>query len=947
MNKSVNTLALLFFVLISCSTPRQQKIDLSGQWKFAMDREDKGIAEAWFTKSLDETVVLPGSMNLNGKGEEVNLQTKWTGQVVDSSFFKLAAYEKFRKADNFKIPFWLQPLHHYQGAAWYQKEVNIPGDWEDQEINLILERCHWESRLWIDDQEIGMCNSLGTPHRYSLTGKIKPGKHTLSLRIDNRIKDSDPGINSHSISDHTQTNWNGIVGELALVARPMLNIESLEIYPDIRKKSIEVLVLLYNANDTPVHATLVLSAAGASNPASISENLELISGENPVRLAYPMGDDVRLWDEFSPNLYTLSAVLQQEGRDGIDSISSTFGMRTFDVDGSQIEINGQPVFLRGTLECAIFPKTGFPPTDVASWERIFNICRAHGLNHMRFHSWCPPKAAFIAADQAGFYLQVEVSSWANTSTSLGDGAPIDRYIYEESERMVEEYGNHPSFCMLTYGNEPRGENQKEFLGHFVTYWKNKDARRIYASASGWPNLDVNDYLSDPNPRIQRWGEGVNSIINAQAPQTDYDWSGYSASFSQPVVSHEIGQWCVYPNFREIKKYDGVMRARNFEIFQETLAANGMENLADSFLLASGKLQALCYKADIEAALRTPGFGGFQLLDLHDFPGQGTALVGVLDAFWDEKGYITPEEYSHFCNSTVPLARLKKRIFTNDETFTAAIEVAHFGAEEWKGCTPQWQILDEANEIITSGDLAKTDIPLGNAIELGAVNFSLGEIEKAQRLTLNVEVEQFSNSWDFWVYPKQQERIENGSSILVTQKFNEQTMKHLQDGGSVLFNIKKGELNPEMGGKVEIGFSSIFWNTAWTMGQAPHTLGILCDPNHPALSEFPTEFYSNWQWWDAMSHSGAVEINTFPANLKPIVRVIDDWFSNRPLALIFEAKVGHGKILVSGIDLESDVSNRPEAQQLLYSLKKYMANPGFNPQVELKPDQIGMLIKGKV
>jgi len=329
--------------------------------------------------------------------------------------------------------------------------------------------------------------------------------------------------------------------------------------------------------------------------------------------------------------------------------------------------------------------------------------------------------------------------------------------------------------------------------------------------------------------------------------------------------------------------------------------------------------------------------------LHDFPGQGTALVGVLDAFWDEKGYISADEYSRFCNSTVPLARLKKRIFTNDESFSATIEVAHYGAEEIIDCTPRWQILDEANEIIADGDLSKRDISLGNAIDLGFVNYSLAEFTKAQKLSLNIEVGQFSNSWDFWVYPKQQERIENESSILVTQKFNEKTMKHLQEGGSVLFNIKKGELSAELGGKVEIGFSSIFWNTAWTMGQAPHTLGILCDPNHPALSEFPTEFYSNWQWWDAMSHSGAVEINKYPAELKPIVRVIDDWFSNRPLALIFEAKVGHGKILVSGIDLESDVSNRPEAQQLLFSLKKYMANPGFNPKVELTMDQIGMLI----
>lgn len=201
--------------------------------------------------------------------------------------------------------------------------------------------------------------------------------------------------------------------------------------------------------------------------------------------------------------------------------------------------------------------------------------------------------------------------------------------------------------MMMYGNEPGGRRQKEYLTAFVKYWKNKDDRRIYCAAAGWPNLPVSDFLSDPKPRIQGWGQGLHSIINAQAPHTDYDWSDYSGRFEQPIVSHEIGQWCVYPNFKEIVKYDGVMRPRNFEIFQETLKDNGMEALADSFLMASGKLQTLCYKADIEAALRTKDFGGFQLLGLSDFPGQGTALVGVLDAFWEEKGYVSPEEYSRF------------------------------------------------------------------------------------------------------------------------------------------------------------------------------------------------------------------------------------------------------------------------------------------------------------
>ncbi len=922
----------------------QEKIDLAGIWRFAVDPGDKGVSEKWFSQLLKDKVVLPGSMSTNGKGDDITMNTKWTGQILDSSYFNNPEYAKYREHGNIKIPFWLQPLKHYQGAAWYQKEVVIPDNWSGQNIHLFLERCHWESRIWIDNQETGMRNSLGTPHIYDLTGSLSPGKHTLTVCVDNRTKEIDPGVNSHSISDHTQTNWNGIVGQLFLEARAVVNIGNIQVYPDIQNKKITAKITVKNPTGKSVKVKIVLNINGATHPAVQSADFDLAAGDNNLTMEYPMGSEVKLWNEFHPAMYHLTALLTNRETSQTDTAQTTFGMREFKAIGKQLQINGQPAFLRGTLECAIFPKTGYPPTTSTEWVRIFNICRAHGLNHMRFHSWCPPEAAFEAADRTGFYLQVECSSWCNQSTKLGDGKPFDKYLYEESQRMVETYGNHPSFCMMAYGNEPGGQNHVQFLTDFVTFWKSKDNRRIYTSGAGWPNLEVNDYLSTPNPRIQGWGEGLNSIINGNTPSTDYDWRSKITALRQPVVSHEIGQWCVYPNFKEIGKYKGVVRARNFEIFQETLKEHGMELLADSFLLSSGKLQALCYKAEIEAALRTPGLAGFQLLDLHDFPGQGTALVGILDAFWDEKGYISPKEYSHFCNSTVPLARLKKCIFTNNETFDAFIEVAHYGDTPLLSCTPEWKIKDHAGETVQSGKLAKTDIALGNCISLGKISFPLSSFRTAAKLKLEIKVNSFSNSWDFWVYPAKTEAVADFGKVQMVTTLNQSAQDFLEQGGSVLLTLKKGSLKPEYGGNIAIGFSSIFWNTAWTKRQAPHTLGILCNPSHPALAEFPTEYHSNWQWRDAVSHSGAINLSGFPAETKPIIRVIDDWFTNRPLTLIFEAKVGKGKMLVSGIDLTTDLDQRPEAQQLLFSLKKYMSGKKFNPAVKIELEKIAAIYK---
>jgi hypothetical protein len=562
---------------------------------------------------------------------------------------------------------------------------------------------------------------------------------------------------------------------------------------------------------------------------------------------------------------------------------------------------------------------------------------------MRFHSWCPPEAAFIAADQLGFYLQIEASSWANQGVTIGDGEPLDQYIYKESERMIEAYGNHPSLVMMAYGNEPAGDNHIEYLTHFVKHWQEKDDRFLYSTGSGWPVISESDFNSTSEPRIQHWGEGLESIINKTAPRTDYDWRDIISNYPQPTVSHEIGQWTVYPNFKEIPKYDGVLKPKNFEIFQERLEENGMANLADSLLLASGKLQVLCYKADIEAALRTPNFGGFQLLDLHDFPGQGTALVGVLNPFWEEKGYVTAEEYSRFNNSTVPLVRLPKMVYLNDEELIVPVEIAHYGSKPLNMTIPIWKLKYKDGTVFAEGKLPQINIPLGNNFKLGTIQQSLIELKDPERLKLTVSVKDFENSWDIWVYPAQLPDLQYQEEIKITQKFDQSIEDYLEKGGSVLLSLPKGTVKMDKGGDIAIGFSSIFWNTAWTKGQAPHTLGILCNPEHPALKEFPTDFYSDWQWWDAMSHSNAIKLDAISPQLKPIVRVIDDWFTARPLGLIFECKIGDGRLLVSGIDLISDNENRPEAKQLLYSLKKYMSSEKFKPAIEISSQKISELL----
>lgn len=698
----------LALVLVSCCDNGAEKISLAGDWSYQLDREDKGESEEWFNKELDGTLSFPGSLNTNDIGDKVTRDTKWTGSIWNEAWYKSDFYAKYRTDDNTKFVFWLTPNKYYVGAAWYQKKINVPNNWEGKSVIINLERCHWETTLWVGDKKIGSQNTLSVAQRYDL-GELSSGVHIITIRVDNRIKDFDMGADAHSVSDNTQSNWNGIVGEISIEPRAKVFINTIKIDPQFDKKTILTTFNLSSQVEKNVTAELSLQVREKATGKKLKEVLKSItlsSGSSSIEMEYDMSSSFKLWDEFNPNLYELIATLKSEYGEDVDC--EQFGLRELKTLGTQITINDKPIFFRGTLECCIFPKTGFPPTDHKEWERIMNTCKAHGLNHIRFHSWCPPRAAFEVADKLGVYLYVECSAWAS---DIGSDKPIDTYIYEESERIVNEYGNHPSFCLFAYGNEPHGANHKEYLRKFVSHWKEKDSRFLYTTASGWPAIEENDWHCLPAPRLQGWAQGLKSVINSQYPNSSFDWSS-RISKEQPTISHEIGQWCVYPNLDERVKYDGVLKAVNFDIFEDRLRDNGLLSHAKDFLMASGKLQTLCYKTDIEAALRTKNFGGFQLLDLHDFPGQGSALVGVLDPFWDSKPYVNSSEYSEFCNEVVPLARMAKFVYNAGERIEIDVDVSAFCENDLLNPSISWSITDKNGESVLKGDLSADIIKNG-------------------------------------------------------------------------------------------------------------------------------------------------------------------------------------------------------------------------------------------
>jgi beta-galactosidase len=924
-------------------------VSLSGQWRFQLDREGTGERERWFERSLTQRIHLPGALQNEGFGDDITVDTKWVGDVGIDRWKRGPQYDRYRQPGNIKVPFFLQPQKHYVGVAWYQRDLEIPAAWQDQRVVLTLERPHWETRVWVDAKSVGSNDSLSTAHVYDLGTGLHPGKHTLTIRVDNQLV-VDVGPMAHSVTDHSQGDWNGIVGNIELSATSPVWIEDLQVYPDLATRSVRVKGTVGNATGQAGSGTVKLLAQGLQSEgdhsarkgtnATIPVSWDGKGGAFERTLA--LGSDAPLWDEFQPARLRLTATLgatQAPAGSGGSSKTVVFGLREISTRNREFILNGHPLFFRGTLECCIFPRTGYPPTDVESWRRIVGICKSYGLNHMRFHSWCPPEAAFTAADELGFYYQVECGVF----TKVGDGKPLDEWIYRESQRIVAAYGNHPSFVLFTHGNEPHGAKREQYLAKWVEFWKSRDPRHLVTGGTAFPQL--------PEDQFQVF----------HGPRSAADWFGrdYGPEFAAatvPVIVHEMGQWCVYPNFDEIKKYTGPLKAKNFEIFRDSLAEHGMLDQWRDFLRASGRLQVMCYKEEIEAALDKAGIGGLQLLDLHDFPGQGTALVGVVDAFWDAKSYVTPEEYRRFCGPTVPLARLPKRAWTTDETLQAEVEVTHLGPRPLENALVNWKLVDDRDQSVASGEFPPQLLPLGKGIPGGKINLNLSRLPapKAYKLVVSVtpapsatgvagapkapgdRLDTPLNDWNLWVYPAKQETTPP-PDVLVTQEFDAAALSRLAAGGKVLLLPSRFSWEHP-----QLFFEPVFWNRYMFNIRPPQTLGLLIAARHPALAQFPTEFYQDWQWQDIVTHAHGLVLDGLPQKLRPIVQPIDDWNTNRRLGLLFECRVGRGRLLVCSADLTTDLEHRPAAHQLRQSLLAYTGGRASNPPVEVPAAQLTRL-----
>lgn len=958
------------------------RILLNGKWHV--------VLEDGTTGQMD----LPGTLDENGIGHRDVGANQWHPDAVLGN----AAGEIDKDAP---IATRFTRRHTYEGEARISRKITVP-DYGTDRLFVLAERAR-ALRLLVDGEACAVFRqgTLSTPYIFELTGAA-PGEHEFTFLSDN----SYPGMPKAAIcyssaaTDETQTNWNGILGECSMYTRPQNFIDSLRVYPRAVKKEeknkaggyvLDVCVeLAPGAKKVYKDAKIILQsealAAGKLEDTQTLTEIISYSGEglaeagtdkeeNPKTMEIwfrdlPLRENVKLWDEDEGNLYEMAVTLDN-GMSAEDKGGSTaecrtrFGIRIFGDNGSgRFALNGRTIFLRSEANCAEYPETGHPPMTVSEWKEILQKYRSYGINCVRFHSHCEPEAAFTAADELGMLLQPELSNW-NPKDAFATEESI-RYYRTELTAILKTYANHPSFVMLTLGNElqARGEG-RDRMQDLVRTAKQLDPTRLYANGSNTfygeegcdPESDFYTSQSCKDVVIRGTFSGMRGYINENYPSADHTYDAAMAeirkSYTKPVFSFEVGQFEVLPDFGELESFQGISDPVNLKLIRKRVEERGLLSVWKKYVEATGELSRLAYREEIEAAMRTRELSGISLLGLQDFPGQGTALVGMMNSHLEPKPYdfARPERFREFFQECRILVKLPHYTYEAGERLIAEVEAANFGKRNIEGvfcwtlagkksvsengnCEPA-EIKSKNTVIATGEDTEITICRPGSYTEVGSLDIPLDFVEKNTALTLKVRIGDSISAYPIWVYRKTTPVCPE--NVYETRAFDVKTREILQNGGRVYLSPDADK--ESLPNSIKTQFTTDFWSVG-TFADQEGGMGQLIDTEHPIFKEFPTDFHTDWQWW-IMATKRAVIL---PHPMKTIITEMDSYAFLRPMAQMIEFRCLKGKVLLSTMELHKS-QQYPEVRALQASIYTYLSGENFEPAEEITEEELSMLVRG--
>ncbi len=870
-------------------------IYLDGLWGLRLDPDKKGIEDKFYLEEFEDKIMLPSTLALAKKGEKN--PARETGCLT-------AAYK-------------------YEGFAWFQRKLII-NEITEENAKLFLERTR-KTMVWLNGKHVGgLQESLSTPHVYEVGEYLATGENIITIMVDN----TDYLINGRRlVSSDTQTNWNGITGEIALKFYSKCYIDNVRIFPDVKDKSARVKLRLNGTDKAELSAYVY-----ANDVYSCEQQFEISANENGIaEFTYIMDDNIKLWSEYSPVLYTMVIELANGEQERIK-----FGMRDFSVCGNELRLNDKPVFLRGKRDGLLFPLTGTAPTDVASWTKIFKTAKEYGINNYRFYACCPPDAAFTAADALGMYIEPELPFYIDET---------EEYFVSEGLRIIDAFGNHPSFCMFSFGDNIDGNSER--INEIMKKYKEHDNRHLYTMCVNnfehiAENADICRISRFDDEKAVRGSFAAYDVLSGHVqtskPDTCFNYDlaeDNKLSLKVPVISNEIGQYTFYPDFNEIEKYTGVLKARNLETFREQLEEKGMLVKSARYFKACGIFAAECYKNEIESIMRSEKLAGFQLSDLQDFYGQGTALVGILNSFMENKGIISAEKWRGFCSDKVLLAKFDDYVITGS-VFKADVSVRCNMPDGFSDDYIRWEISYDG-KILEGGEIIVSEKRCG-LVNVGTINWNVPDYKKPKKITLTLAAKGVENSYNLWVFPE----IDKPVSDIITDDINT-ALETVKNGGSVLL------ITDKLKDSIKGTYCTDFWCYSYICAECEDmgklapigTMGLLIDKNHDALSQFESEIYSTPQWYNIVNSGVCAILDDAPKKYFPIVQTVDNWERNHKLGNVFEAKVSEGKLMVCTMSLEK-LMESSEGRWFIKSVSDYCQSSRFNPRYVLEEEYVKSL-----
>lgn len=885
------------------------EMNLSGQWKFRLDSEEVGKNEHWFNQEFESsTFLLPGTTATNKIGKLLKSFGKDRLIKEDVESYK----EEFQ----------------YRGELWLQRKIVIPRNWGNGIITLEFERILGISEVWINGEHVGVQENFSIPHRYRLDSKklLQGTEYTLTVRINNNNVNH-LGELASGYSSHTQTFWSGIVGKMRIRHSSVLE-EDIQVSFDTRDRVVKISVGGPSAKAGQLKVTIYDKQYSKVDYQPLSnERLEDI-----VQYKFKIMTELK-WNEFSQNYYLI------EVSDGEDVIIKPFGILDLTTDKDAFYMDGKKIFLRGTLDCSIFPNTGYPPTDKKSWEKILKTVKDYGLNHIRFHSWCPPEEAFCVANELGLYLMVEGPFWLDDwfHNSVGDFPEHYEIIKNECTRILRNYGHHPSFCFFAVGNELAGDFG--FLAELfrsLSFHENQVLTTLTANTTNGKRI-LYDGADDFFVGVEYKGKGLrgNRFLDSMVLSTKMNYNHSAKEVPLPVITHEIGQYASYPDITEVEKFTGLIIPLNTLAIKEDLKRNNLLSYSDAFLNASGKLSAELYKAEIEATVRSNEVGGYQLLGLQDYPGQNTATVGLLDSFWESKGIVEAEWFRGFCSDIVPILEMEKRIFSQTEKPEVNIGVRNNGASSYEKVRVTLE-LRNSEELIFTNIFDCSSIQ-GEYGIVGSAVFDFSSLSNTSNklivsIKLFIEDKHYYNQWEIWVYKEQADEMKG--EIISDNWLSERIVHALEQGKTCLLTP-----NPNAVRNIQAGnFFPVFWSPVFF--ESKDACGMIVENNHPIFKHFVSDNFASFQWKNLLENSINFKLDT----VQGITTLVPNFFNNEYRSNLFEVSVGEGKLVVCGFDIDRD--DYIEQRAFKNALYQYLKSEEFAPRQQMSVAELQSIFLAK-